>query len=116
MGWNKEKLVFALSLLILLGSIVGAASSFVGKGTQVDTLTEPREAAVGIVGGDIALDWFSAGDGALRDPFRARSEWRVARPDPLMPPPFDRRARRIPLPAVVSDSPTAWPGTEEVKP
>lgn len=109
MGWNREKLICALSVLVLVGSAMHAGSSFVGSPGETVSLQEPAPATVGVVGGDVALEWYPGGEGELRDPFQAKSDWRPARPDPLAPPPFGDLLRRIPLPAPVATAERAWP-------
>ena len=116
MGWNRERIVFALSLLILVGSIVHASTSFFGDAGEEITLSEPRAATVGEVAGEVVLDWFKGGQGALRNPFEAKSEWRPARPDALPAPPYTDLLRRVPLPGTVAGAPRAWPSLEETPP
>ena len=93
-----------------------AASSFVGGNDNDVVLSTPREATVGVVGGEITIDWFPGGEGSIRDPFQAKSEWRTPRPDPLGPPPVDPLSRRIPPPAPVAGARTAWPILESTMP
>ncbi len=113
MGWNRERVIFALSLLILVGSIIHASTSFTGSSGEEISLSEPRAATVGdIRGGDVALDWFAGGSGEIRNPFQEKSEWRPARPDSLPTPPYADLLRRIPLPATVARAPRAWPSLE----
>lgn len=115
-GWNREKVLFALALLVLIGSIVHSAGSFLAEDPAAIQLSEPRAATQGAVGGAVAIEWFAGGAGSIRDPFQAKSDWRPARPDALPPPPIDPLARRIPLPAPVARTPRAWPGLEEEPP
>ena len=116
MGWNKERIVFALSILIFVGSCLSAVGSFVGGDEGDVVLSNPREATVGVVGGEITIDWFPGGEGSIRDPFQAKSEWRTPRPDPLAAPPVAPLSRRIPLPAPVAGARAAWPILENSMP
>jgi len=115
-AWNREKALFALALLVLIGSIAHSVGSFVGDDPAAVPLGEPTPATNVKVGGAVALDWFAGAPGEIRDPFQAKSDWRPARSDDLPPPPIDPLARRIPLPAPVARAPRAWPGLEEEPP
>jgi hypothetical protein len=116
-GWNRERLIFALSLLVLAGSAIHAGRSFIGGDVESIHLQEPAPASVVAVGSEVAIDWYAGGGpSAPRDPFQAKSEWRLARPDPLPLPPHGALERRIPLPAPVARSPRAWPGLEAIPP
>jgi hypothetical protein len=116
MGWNRERITFVLSALVLLGSILHAAGSFLGGDATSIQLQEPAPAQRGIVGGRVTIDWYQGEGGAIRDPYQAKSDWRSARPDTLALPPYGALERRIPLPAPVASAPRAWPGLEPEPP
>ncbi len=116
MGWNRERIAFTLSLVVLVGSIVHSIGSFVGGSSESVSLVEPTPARDGIVGGAVVIDWYTSGDGTLRDPFQAKSDWSPPRPDALELPPYGSLERRIPLPAPVASAPRAWPGLEAEPP
>ncbi len=116
MGWNRERIVFALSLMVLLGSLMHGSATFLGTGIDLPALSEPAPAPTGLVGGDVSIDWYEEEPRFKRDPFETMSEWRLARPDPLASPPYGPLKRRIPLPGPVARTPRAWPGLEESPP
>ena len=76
MGWNRERITFVLSALVLLGSILHAAGSFLGGDATSIQLQEPAPAQRGIVGGRVTIDWYQGEGGAIRDPYQAKSDWR----------------------------------------
>jgi len=115
-GWNREKVLFALAILVVIGSIAHSAGSFLGEDPASVPLSEPTPATVVKVGGSVAIEWFAGAPGTIRDPFQAKSDWRPARTDDLPPPPIDPLTRRIPLPVPVARAPRAWPALEETPP
>ena len=116
MVWNRERVVFGLALLVCVASAIDASSSFFRRAGHSTVLVEPRPATEGAVGTGVEIHWYEGGEGPRRDPFRSKSQWGPAEPDPLSLPPHRPLLRRIPLPAAVAHTDRAWPLLEATPP
>ncbi|MFQ5653357.1 MAG: hypothetical protein ACE5GW_01330 [Planctomycetota bacterium] len=115
--WNKEKVIAALSLVVLLAAAAWTARSWT-TGRQEVHLQEPAPSSEGGIGTPLPIQWIEAGAlaGGARDPFQPISEWRSAPRDPLPLPPLGALTRRVPLPAPIAGATMAPPPRERSMP
>ncbi len=112
---NKEKIVFGLSLVVLLLTGYESYRKVSKSPSEELTIQGPREAQPRVVGKAI-LPWYELETVAKgRDPFRSVSDWQDPEPDPLSPPRLSRLKRRIPSPYPLSRIPTVAPPVEEAR-
>ncbi|MFN0057168.1 MAG: hypothetical protein ACKVX7_01810 [Planctomycetota bacterium] len=119
MSWNKEKAVFAASIVLLVLVVVTTAKSWLaGRESAVPELSEPRPAGDLKLRTTVDLAWFkvAVADIPLRNPYQAQSDWQAAQPDPLRQPPLGPLARRVPVPATLAAARGARPLREATPP
>jgi len=115
MGWNKEKLVFLSSILIVVGVVFSTIPAWKTGGVEL-TLTRPS-AATNVPMGPLRIEWFERESGDQeRGPFTSVSSWRVAVADPIPEPPVEMLWRRIPLPEPIAGTERARPPREAKPP
>lgn len=117
-NWNKEKVVFAASLLVL-AAVAWKSIQFLGGGVTAKELTVEQPSSGGSVPpAQVELSWFRLTEDfqSARDPFRSESSWRPAIADGLAHPPLSALSRRVPLPAPIARSLRARPPQESEAP
>ena len=116
-SWNKEKLVCAVSALILVVTLlIVVAFGSLGGELYENLIRDPRPGHFSPLAEE-NVDWYRLeAQASARDPFQPISEWKAPQSDPLPPPPLARLTRRVPLPGLLRDSDGARPPREAEMP
>lgn len=118
MAWNKERIVFGLSLLVFAWVCWTSIGTLGGGPSPAELTVEEPISGGSVPPAQVELPWFRTDEGfaSARDPFRSQSSWRDAVADALPEPPLDRLKRRVPLPAPVARASRARPAQESIAP
>ena len=109
MMWNKEKAVFAGSVIVAVLTC-GMAFQALVRHNPVERIEVRLNQKSSSLPTDVAIPWQEIGVIAdPRNPFELISEWRSAPRDPLPVPVLGTLQNRVPVPAILADASGALP-------